>query len=337
MRLGPIWVTALAGLLLAGRAHGAGSPRIALVLRGAPQDEEVAELMARVRGELRAARFEVDESAAPGTEPPREIVERESRRPGISAAMGIFLDRPDAEIWVADARSTRAIIATVAPGTDGDLRALAAKAVDLLKAVLADVPPAEPAPLPPVPATPPTVVAAPVAPPPPPPARDRILMAGVGWLRAGDAQTVAPLLELSLVGRHLGARVTASGLGSSTELSATAGTASVGQHLALIELLGCLRPRARLLACGSAGGGAELLTIHGAGYAGYQGNDSALWSAVGAVGAGLSWMPARWLAFSVEARGLGAWPTTQVRIDGTVVARAGGPGVWVTAGVGARL
>jgi len=111
----------------------------------------------------------------------------------------------------------------------------------------------------------------------------------------------------------------------------------VRQHVGLLELLGCLRPRARLLACASAGGGAELLTVRGTGSAGSLGHDRALWSGLGTVGAGIAWMPASWMAVGVEGRALGAWPATDIRIDGTTVARAGGPGVWVTAGVGARL
>ncbi|HXJ23930.1 MAG TPA: hypothetical protein VMT03_27300 [Polyangia bacterium] len=342
MRFGPTWVAALIGLSIglpmSGAARAEGAPRVAFVLRGTARDEGSTELLARVRGELRAARFEVHEVVLPGEAPPRETVEREARQPGVTAAMGIFLDEPEIEIWVANTRSTRAIIAAAAPpaaGTDSETRAMAAKAVDLLKAVLADVPQAEPAPppTPPAPAAAPAVVQAAEASPP----RDRILVAGVGWLRAGDAQTVAPLLGLSWIGRRLGIRATISGLGSSTELTAPAGTASIGQQVGLVELLGCLRLRARLLACGSAGGGVERLTVRGAGSTGFAGSDHALWSAVGALGAGVSWTPTAWIAFELEARALGAWPSTDIRIDAATVARGGGPGVWVTAGVGARL
>jgi hypothetical protein len=345
MRYRPAWAAWLAVLLIAGAARGDEARRVAFVLRGVARDENAAELLARLRGELRAARFEVEEVASAGAGAPREIVEREARRPGITAAMGIFLDGTAAEIWVADARSTRAIMATVGatagPGNDGDLRALAAKAIDLLKAVLSDVPLAEPAPpaaAPPAPPAPVQIVAVAPAPPArePPRAADRVLSAGVGWLRAGDTQTVAPLLSLSLVARHLGARATVSGLGSSADLSATAGTAQVGQHVGLVELLACVRRNARLLACGAVGGGAELLTVHGTGAPGFQGDDHALWSAVGALGAGVAWMPRPWIAFSLDARALGAWPATDIRID-TSVTHAGGPGVWVTAGIGARL
>jgi hypothetical protein len=343
MRWSPAWVAWLAVLLVAASVRGEASRRVAFVLRGVPRGDGDAELLARLRGELRAARFDVDEVTSTAAGAPREIVEREARRPGITAAMGIFLDGTGAEIWVADARSTRAIIAaagaTAGTGSDSDRRALAAKAIDLLKAVLSDVPPPRPAPPAAEPVTraapaPPAEVAAPPAATPAP--ADRILSIGLGWLRAGDAETVAPVLSLSLVARHLGARATVSGLGSSTVVNATAGTAWVGQHVGLVELLGCVRRRVRLLACGSAGGGGELLTVHGTGATGYQGNDRALWSAVGALGAGVAWVPSPWIVFSLEARALGAWPATDVRID-TTVAHAGGLGVWVVAGIGARL
>ncbi|MES1209613.1 MAG: hypothetical protein ABUS79_27055, partial [Pseudomonadota bacterium] len=62
-----------------------------------------------------------------------------------------------------------------------------------------------------------------------------------------------------------------------------------------------------------------------------------VWAGVAAAGASFAWMPGRWLVVALDARAVGAWPSTKVRIDGVTVAELGGPGVWLTAGVGARL
>src|SRR6185312_1457915 len=110
-----------------------------------------------------------------------------------------------------------------------------------LRAVLADVPFGE-RPPPPAPAPAAISVSAPAA-IPPPASRDWILLAGVGWLRAGDVQTLAPALSLTWLGRHVGARLMVTGFGTSTERSRAAGNARVGQEVALAELLGCWRPR----------------------------------------------------------------------------------------------
>jgi hypothetical protein len=326
------WVALLVALLGAGPARAEGERQVVLIVRGAPRDAVEAELLARVRGELRAARFDVDEAPAPAGAP-RAVVEAEARRPAVTAAMGLFLDAAAPEVWVAGARSQRtAVEPLIVPGGERRPSVLAAKAVDLLKAVLAEVPAAEAPP-------PPPVAASPAPPPPaivPRPARERWLLAGVGWLREGSVQTLAPALSFAWLAGRLGVRIAAAGLGSTTERSAAAGTARIGQELALVEALGCWGGAA-LHACVAAGAGAALLVVNGTGAPGFQGTHDRLWSGAATAGASLIWTPRRWLAVGADARAAGSWPSTELRIDGASEGRAGGPGIWLTAGVGARL
>jgi hypothetical protein len=261
--------------------------------------------------------------------------------PGVVAAMGVFFDGGDPEVWVADARSGRTTVELLIDPVGGERRAnaLAVKAVDLLRAVLAEIPTGqrhEPSAIVVGPSQPVAdhSVVLPAAQP-----AESTLLAGVGWLRAGSAGTLAPALSLAVVREHLGARLAVGGLGSSIDRGAVAGSARVREELALFELLACWRTGRAMRACATAGGGVELLRVTGTGAsaAAFAGTSSTLWSGVAAAGASLAWTPGRWLGVGVDARAVGAWPSTKVRVDGLTVAEVGGPGVWLTAGVGARL
>ncbi len=326
-------LAALLVALLGAAARADGERGVALIVRGAPPDATAAEVLARVRGELRAARFAVTlVPAADGA--PRQLVEAGAHRAGVAAAMGIFFDAAEPEVWVANARSGRTTVEPLMP-PDGERRpsVLAAKAVELLKAALIEVPSGE-RPAPPVSA--PAVVATSPAPAP----RRRILLAGGGWWRTGGVRTLSPSLSFAWLGAgrgHLGARLVAAGLGASAAATADAGTARVGQDLALLEALACWRPARGLRTCAAVGGGAGLLAVRGTGAPGYEGIDHTLWSGLAAAGAGLVWTPRSGIALGADARALGAWPSTEVRIGGSPALRAGGAGLALTAGVGASL
>ncbi len=339
----PGWArAALLVALLGAAARADGERGVALVIRGAPPDAAAAEVLARIRGELRAARFDVTVvPAADGA--PRQVVEAAAHRASVAAGMAIFFDAAEPEVWVAVARSGRTTVEPLMP-PDGERRpsVLAAKAVELLKAALTEVPSGE-RPPPPVPApAPPVLVSAPAAPAPPAGrAADRVLLAGAGWLRAGGVQTISPSVSfawLDVAARHhLGARFVAAGLGTSAAETGAAGTARLKQDLALLEVLACWQPARGLRACLAAGGGAGLLTVRGTGAPGYEGIDHTLWSGLGAAGGSVIWTPGRWIALGADARAVGGWPSTDVRIGGVSAVRAGGPGVALTAGVGGSL
>ena len=237
-------------------------------MRGTPPDALGAEVVARLRGELRAARFEVEPAAQPDEGSAREVVERAARAPGVLAAMGVFFDAGEPEVWVADARSGRTTVEPLIDPAGGERRAnaLAAKAVDLLRAVLAEIPMEQRH-------EPPAVVVAAVAAgaigpsccPAAPPA-ESMLLAGVGWLRAGSAGTLAPALSLAVVRDHLGARLAAGGLGSSDQSAGRAGgqRARGARGGAVRAAWPAGGSRRAMRACGTAGGGVELLRVTGA-------------------------------------------------------------------------
>ncbi|MES1210128.1 MAG: hypothetical protein ABUS79_29685, partial [Pseudomonadota bacterium] len=211
------WAALLIALLGAAsaRAQSSSDRRLAFLVRGTPPDALGAEVVARLRGELRAARFEVEPVAQPDEGTAREVVERAARASGVLAAMGVFFDAGAPEVWVADARSGRTMVEPLIDpaGDERRANALAAKAVDLLRALLAEIPmeqPHEPLVTVVVPPQPPAGVVATVS---EAHRSEPIVVAGVGWLRAGSAGTLAPALSLTVARDHLGARLAVSGLG----------------------------------------------------------------------------------------------------------------------------
>ncbi|HEY4393789.1 MAG TPA: hypothetical protein VGP64_06985 [Polyangia bacterium] len=141
-------------------ARGEPSRRVVLVVPEA-SGPLATEVLSRVRGELQAARFEVENEVVGNSTDRRATVERALRKADARVAFGIFFAPSAAEIWVSDSVSGRSVVQTLPLGAAApDRRAavLAVKAVDLLKATLAEVwVPAPPAPSP---------LASPPAPPP---------------------------------------------------------------------------------------------------------------------------------------------------------------------------
>jgi hypothetical protein len=174
---------AFAGALLAGLASGAtadaeSARRVVLVVPEAP-GAVATEALARVRGELQAARFEVETDVVGNNVERRATVERALRKADARASFGIFFGSGVAEIWVSDSVSGRTVVQTLplsAAAPERRAAVLAVKAVDLLKATLAEVwvatpiaPPPAPIGPPPVPVAPPRTPPVPAASPPVPP------------------------------------------------------------------------------------------------------------------------------------------------------------------------
>ncbi len=156
---------AFAGALLAGLASGAtaeaeSARRVVLVVPEAP-GAVATEALARVRGELQAARFEVETDVVGNNVERRATVERALRKAEARASFGIFFGSGVAEIWVSDSVSGRTVVQTLplsAAAPERRAAVLAVKAVNLLKATLAEVwvaTPIAPAPAAPPPAPPP--------------------------------------------------------------------------------------------------------------------------------------------------------------------------------------
>jgi hypothetical protein len=173
----------LAALALAAPARAESARRVVLVVPEAP-GVVATEALARVRGELGAARFEVETDVVANNVDRRATVERALRKADARAAFGIFFGSGVAEIWVSDSVTGRTVVQTLPLSTAAPERratVLAVKAVDLLKATLAEVwvtvPPVPaptsavpPTPSPPVASSAPKPIVAPPSTPPPSPA-----------------------------------------------------------------------------------------------------------------------------------------------------------------------
>jgi hypothetical protein len=135
--------------------------------------------------------------------------------------------------------------------------------------------------------------------------------------------TWAPDASLSYGWPHgLSLRVTVDGLGPSATLSAAAGSASLQEELALVEVVKTWWPRAPLVPFVCAGAGTQHTRITGvARSAPYQGHFLETWSLATALGAGVAIPLFAPLSLLVQGRALGVWPSTVVRIADTDAGR----------------
>jgi hypothetical protein len=363
VRSGPLGLLlALALMPATGHATGpsdtsAAAPstgRRVLLVTPEPGGDIAPAVLTRLRGELRAARFEMDVATIAADAPRRATVEEMAAREGTAAALGIFFGGGRVEMWATDASAGRTLMQNL-PLDQGaaDRRAaiVAVKAVDLLKATLAEIwtaPPASPMVIEPPPPEP--VIA-----PPPPPVTvvvdhpedeadsrraDRFsLSVGAGWLQAGSISGWAPLIALStaLGGSGLAARFTLSALGSSTDVSKTAGSARLAQELAMVELLLWSGAWHRLRAALAIGAGAHHLSVDGTGAPGFLSGNKSLWSTATGAGASVALDVHPHLMLALDARAVENWPATTVNIDGAEVARVGRPLIWVALAAGVRF
>jgi hypothetical protein len=275
-------------------------------------------------------------------------------REGTSAALGIFFGGGRVEMWASDASAGRTLMQNlpVDQGTP-DRRAtiVAVKAVDLLKATLAEIwsappPPPVSEPLPPEPVI--------VAPPPPPvavviehpeeetnPGRadSFSLSAGAGWLGAGSVSGWAPVLAIStaLGGSGLAARLTLSALGSSTGVTRPEGSAQLTQQIAMAELLLWSRAWHRMRAALAIGAGTHRLSIDGQGAQGFSSGNQSLWSTATGAGGSVAWNLHPNLMLALDARAVENWPATTVNLHGEQIARVGRPIIWVALAAGVRF
>ncbi len=354
----------LALALIPAAGHAAGPPdappttasggRRVLLVTPEPGGDIAPAVLTRLRGELRAARFEMDVATIAADAPRRATVEEMATHEGTSAALGIFFGGGRVEMWASDASAGRTLMQNL-PLDQGtpDRRAaiVAVKAVDLLKATLAEIwsapPPSNITSEPP----PPEPVVS--APPPPPVAvvvehpeddaaggADRFsLSAGAGWLQAGSVSGWAPVIAIAtaLGGSGLAARLTISAFGSSTDIAKTAGSAQLTQELALAELLLWSRAWHRLRAALAIGAGAHHLSIEGQGAPGFASGNQSLWSTATGAGVSVALNLHPRLMLALDARAVENWPATTVNIDRAQIARVGRPIIWVALAAGVRF
>jgi hypothetical protein len=362
VRSGPLGLLLVLALIPA-TGHATGPPdtsstslyrgRRVLLVTPEPGGDIAPAVLTRLRGELRAARFEMDVATIAADAPRRATVEEMATREGTSAALGIFFGSGRVEMWASDASAGRTLMQNL-PLDQGtaDRRAtiVAVKAVDLLKATLAEIwsapPPPVSEPLPPEPVI--------VAPPPPPAAvvsehpledanpgrADRFsLSVGGGWLQAGSVSGWAPVLAIStaLGGTGLAARLTLSALGSSTDVTKPEGSAQLTQQIAMVELLLWSRAWHRMRAALAIGAGAHHLSIDGQGAQGFSSGNQSLWSTATGAGASVAWNLHSNLMLALDARAVENWPATTVNLHGQQIARVGRPIIWFALAAGVRF
>ena len=335
-------------------AGGAAASRTVVVLVPRASDDITAEATARVEGELGAAGFHVVVAPFDGGDPQHEI-ETAGGDSAPMAAFAIVGHRSDAggataEIRVSDRiRQTTLVQRARLTETDHPRESaiLAVRAVELLKASLAELwlqPPA-----------PPPVVAAPPPPLAPPPevhaaplpksdgeSRRAPFAAGIG-IGAGVGlvdgfQSLGalwlPALWLSY-GWSNGWSVDVAfhGLGPAATLNARAGSASVEEQFGTVDVVKTFWPRWPVVPLASVGAGVEHVHASGDADSPYKGVAVDDWSLVTSAGLGAAVPVHTGLSIVVESRGIVAWPPTAVRIGGVDAGRVGGPSLLVDAHV----
>jgi hypothetical protein len=329
--------------ILSFAASARADPRYRVVLLRPPVTDDVtSDALARVHGELTAAGFDVSVLAQDPALDVRSALETVARELDPIAAFAIVraAGGNTAEIWVCDRIAGKSVIQSVrldgagTPGEPSRSVVLAVQAVELLKASLAqywlasmrrsqparEIPAAnEPAPA--------AFVLAGVG-----------VGAGVGWLDSVGAVTAAwqPVVRASYGGAGGWAvRITAGGLGTDAAVQAPAGSASIRQELAALEIVRGFRAGRRIQLVASLGGGAYHARVTGTGTGAQNHTDhvTATWSALALAGGGVVVPIVAHVAFTADAQLGVTWPDNLIRIVGVEAGRTGRPALLASAGV----
>jgi hypothetical protein len=366
MRWKAAWVLPLLSLAPEAVAR-AGDPRsdpapshTVVVLRAPSSDEVTTEASARVEGELGAAGFHVVVLPL-ASELARSEVETAGGELRPIGAFAIFV-HPEAggkvaEIWVSDRLRQMTVVQRArltASDRERQSEILAVRAVELLKASLAEFW-LEPSPSS-SPATPPPTPPPPPPPPPPPrsmdtnptPATKRAFGSGVGLgIGFGMIAGVKSIEPVWLPGLQIAygwdsgvsLQIEVNGLGPPITLNAQGGSAKIEEQFGTVDVRKTWWPRWRVVPFATAGVGAQHIQASGtAAAASYAGATVNAWSPLTTLGLGAAIPVYSGLSFVAEARGALAWPPTSVVIaqgaDAQVDAgHFGGPSLFVDASV----
>jgi hypothetical protein len=345
-----LWIGTLASDASAADSVGppeAGS-RTVVLLRSSASDEVTTEATARVEGELGAAGFHVEVVAPHGDDARQELETAGSALHPI-AAFAIVV-RPSgghtvAEIWVSDRlKQTTVIQRAELSGTDRtrESEILAVRAVELLKASLAEL---WIAPVASAPPASPSLAYEGLRPPPVETLRlaGRAAFArgpgvglGVGVLDGfGSVGAIwAPMLLISY-GWESGfaLQLDAHGLGPTAVLRAAAGIARVEEQFGTLDVIKTWWPRWPVVPFACAGVGAQHLHVSGEATTPYAGTTVDYWSPFTSVGLGAAVPVHSGISVVVQTHGVLAWPATDVRIAQVDAGRFGGPSILVDAHV----
>jgi hypothetical protein len=300
-----------------------------------------------VNGELKAAGFDVAIIALSSDDARRQL-ESAGRELNALAAFAIFVTPYDAgtsaaEIWVSDRIRQKIVIQRALlreVDRDRGSEILAVRAVELLKANLADfwaptAPPSEPAPATQTQSPLPAVLArertAPI-----PFASGFGAGLGVGVTEAFGAVGArwSPDAMVSY-GWSDGFSLRASfiGLGPAATLATANGSANVRDEVALLEGVKAWWPRSALVPFVLVGAGMQHVHVTGVANPPYQGHTSDDWSLLTTVGLGVGIPVVSTLSILLQARGVAAWSSAVVQVASTDVGRVGGPSVVADGGL----
>ena len=295
--------------------------QLVIMLRPPQVDELTREALARISGELSAARFRVIIFPLDTGGDPIEQVETVGRdfEPVAAFALvrGASEGAANVELWISDRLAQRTTIQRMRV-LDGDVsraaEVLAVESVELIRISMADLWPR--------PATPPAAALATEPPPGSSPEAEAALAVGVGMQQALGASTLswAPAATLSY-GRAAGLSVflSARGLGPDLDLVEADGAARVRRDAAWLGLARGFRPARRLHPFVSLGAGAEYLRAEGTAPDAARAHVRTSWSGVAVAGAGLVVTLVPHVALVLDASGIGRWPQATVRIGSSDV------------------
>jgi hypothetical protein len=337
---------ALTTLLAGGTARAELRYRVVL-LKPPVTDDVTSDALARVRGELTAAGFEISTSAQEPSLDVRRALETVGRELDPIAAFAIVRapSGDTAEIWVCDRMAGKSVIQSVrldAPGAPPEpppSAVLAVQAVELLKASLAQYWLASERRSAALPAPPDGGA----APPPAPPAH---VTAGLGLAAAvgvlDNVGAVGPIWQPILRASYGGeggwaGRLTVAGLGGDAALRGPEGSAQIRQTFGVAEILRGFRAGGRVQPVAALGAGVYRARVVGSGAGAYEGVATDSWSALVVAGAGAVIPIGSRVAFVADAQVGLAWPENLIRFDYVEVGRVGRPWLLASAGVLARF
>lgn len=334
--------------LLSRSALGEYRHRVVL-LEHESDDEDGREVTTRVRGELRAAGFEVVLLPTRDLDPRTAV---ESAGQELHPASVLLVERPGApdgkrrdagaELWLADRLLKKTVVLRLKPDPDAQAGAaarIAVQAVELVKARLAELAVTrESEPAPPLA---PRSSAAPV-PSAPREARPNLTL-GMGLFEgfAREQRALTPLARLGVaLPRRFGldvlaldARGSFAGLGRAARIHHDPGSATLRYTVVEADAVARFFPRRRLQPFVSLGAGLLLLDVQGDAPEPYLNGAFRTRSGLIATSAGVWLQPLRGVGVVLEGQLLNAWSKTVVRIVGEDAAEVAGPLLLLSGGL----
>lgn len=318
-------------------------------------DDGASEVRARLRGELRAAGFDVIALPAPSSGEPREVSDTTARDLHPAAVL-LVASTPNTggpgtgEIWLSDRLLRRTFVLKFSLNTSEpsrDAARVAVQAVEILKADLAELaltreeepppPPEPPPPAPPIPEIEPA-----------PPAREPAgfeprVEAGIGVLQgfSGLSAALTPVVRLGLrlpeawLGEGapaLDVMLSCAAFGGELRKQRPAGEARVKQTLGTFAIATRFAPEHVAQPFLFVSSGVYGVRVDGLDTRGVS-RSADTWSAVSGGGGGLFVQPTKGIALVMSGELLAAWSRTLVNIAEQRVASAGAPVLLLSAGV----